>query len=166
MNDDVERGLAMIMAVQGPPIVGTLPPTAKGMDRLLRAQHREWRRACGLAARAGCRNPVVPDPDGDVLDADRAAKMLGITRATLLRLARKGLIPAAKAGKGWRFSGDEVNQWVRARRGVEPDQKANGNDRGGLRKARPLLRPIQVRGREGRPTGFPPCEWSKDKGRG
>lgn len=39
-----------------------------------------------------------------VVTADEAAKFLRVSKATLLRLANKSLLPGVKIGRQWRFS--------------------------------------------------------------
>ena len=48
----------------------------------------------------------------EVLDASRAAQVLGISRALLLRLARKGEVPGRKLGKEWRFRLSTLLGWL------------------------------------------------------
>ncbi len=40
---------------------------------------------------------------GDVVDAETAARMLGVSRWLVVRLARVGKLPGKKVGKEWRF---------------------------------------------------------------
>ena len=40
----------------------------------------------------------------DVVTADEAAKYLRVSKATILRLAHKGLILGVRVGRQWRFS--------------------------------------------------------------
>lgn len=50
------------------------------------------------------------------IDTERAAKHLSISRKTLLRLARRGALPAHGIGQGrkkmWRFRLSELDQWM------------------------------------------------------
>jgi excisionase family DNA binding protein len=50
----------------------------------------------------------------DVMTADQAAKYLQTSRDTLLRKARQGTIPAAKVGREWRFSREDLHAWIQA----------------------------------------------------
>ena len=45
--------------------------------------------------------PIPADPE--ILNADGAAAVLGITKRTLLQMAREGRIPGTKLGREWRF---------------------------------------------------------------
>ena len=46
----------------------------------------------------------MPTPnDNEILNADGAAKVLGISKGLLLRLAREGIVPGKKLGREWRF---------------------------------------------------------------
>jgi excisionase family DNA binding protein len=49
----------------------------------------------------------------EVLNANQAAEILGIPELTVLRLARKGIIPGRKAGRLWLFSKSNLIDWVR-----------------------------------------------------
>ena len=48
----------------------------------------------------------------EVLDADQAAEVLGISRTLLLRLAREGKLPGKKLGKEWRFRLSALLRWL------------------------------------------------------
>lgn len=48
----------------------------------------------------------------DVLDVDGAAEVLGVSRWTILKLARKGQLPAKKVGKEWRFRLQTLLRWL------------------------------------------------------
>ena len=50
--------------------------------------------------------------NGDVLNAQEAAQLLGAHVETIRRLARKGAIPSFKIGKDWRFRRDILFQWM------------------------------------------------------
>lgn len=43
-----------------------------------------------------------------VVTADEAAKLLRVSKATLLRLANRGLIQGVKIGRQWRFSSEVI----------------------------------------------------------
>lgn len=47
------------------------------------------------------------------VDAGRAADVLGIPRRTVLDLAAKGTIPAAKVGRRWTFSEVQLRDWLK-----------------------------------------------------
>jgi len=46
------------------------------------------------------------------LDPEQAAKMLNLSAYTIRAYARKGLIPAHKIGRTWRFSRADLEDWV------------------------------------------------------
>ena len=48
----------------------------------------------------------------EVLDADQAAEVLGISRTLLLRLAREEKLPGKKLGKEWRFRLSTLLRWL------------------------------------------------------
>jgi len=47
-----------------------------------------------------------------VLNADGAAQLLGVSSRLILRLARAGTLPARKVGKEWRFTSTAILQWL------------------------------------------------------
>jgi excisionase family DNA binding protein len=48
----------------------------------------------------------------DILLPEEAAKKLHIDVKKLMRLAKRGEIPAKKVGRGeWRFKGSEISKW-------------------------------------------------------
>lgn len=61
-----------------------------------------------------------PDPNKDrldrmhpeVLNVAGAARVLGVSTKTILNLARKGVIPAKKVGKEWRFRLQTLLRWL------------------------------------------------------
>ncbi len=48
----------------------------------------------------------------EVLDVDGAAKVLGVSRWLVLRLARQGEIPGRKIGREWRFRLSNLLRWL------------------------------------------------------
>ncbi|WP_437301192.1 helix-turn-helix domain-containing protein [Sorangium sp. So ce426] len=56
--------------------------------------------------------------DDPVLDASGAAALLGVSKETANRMARKGEIPAVKLGPrlGWRFRRSDVEAYLEAKR--------------------------------------------------
>lgn len=58
--------------------------------------------------------------DSDVLTTEEAAKFLKLTPFTIREYARRGILPAKKAGKGWRFYKPDLLAWLR---GKEPSQE-------------------------------------------
>jgi excisionase family DNA binding protein len=57
---------------------------------------------------------------GDVLTAHQVAELLQVHVKTIHRLARRGVIPGSKLGRGWRFSKDNLY------RIINPNEQ-NGN---------------------------------------
>lgn len=49
-----------------------------------------------------------------LLDSEAIAKRLGKTVYCIRDMARKGLIPAVKVGRTWRFDLDDVNAAIKA----------------------------------------------------
>ncbi len=58
-----------------------------------------------------------PNASEPFVNAERAASFLSMTRKTLLRLVRRGSIPAHGIGEGrkkmWRFRISELDHWMR-----------------------------------------------------
>jgi excisionase family DNA binding protein len=50
--------------------------------------------------------------DSEVLNADGAAQILGVSARLVLRLARQGKLPGKKVGKEWRFRRSTLLQWL------------------------------------------------------
>jgi len=50
---------------------------------------------------------------GDILTLPELAKYLKTSRDTIYRKAQKGMIPAIKFGKEWRFPKDVIDEWLR-----------------------------------------------------
>lgn len=49
----------------------------------------------------------------DILTLPELAKYLKTSRDTIYRKAQKGMIPAVKFGKEWRFPKDVIDEWLR-----------------------------------------------------
>lgn len=47
------------------------------------------------------------------LTLDELATYLKRGRSTLYKMARKGLIPASKIGRSWRFDRGAIDEWLR-----------------------------------------------------
>jgi excisionase family DNA binding protein len=58
--------------------------------------------------------------DKDILDVQGAATVLGVSTSTIYHLAQQGEIPATRVGREWRFSRQNLVQWVA--NGTEADQ--------------------------------------------
>ena len=50
--------------------------------------------------------------DEEILDAEGAAHVLGVSTRTVYTLARKGAIPAMRIGREWRFARKNLIDWV------------------------------------------------------
>ena len=49
-----------------------------------------------------------------LIDADQAAKLLEIHPKTVKRLATKGILPAMRIGKLWRFRASLLDAWLKS----------------------------------------------------
>jgi excisionase family DNA binding protein len=49
----------------------------------------------------------------EILNPYQVSHLLGIPEHTVLRLARKGILPGRKAGRNWLFSKTHLIDWVR-----------------------------------------------------
>jgi excisionase family DNA binding protein len=70
----------------------------------------------------------------EVLNVDQAAEFLGFSAYTVREKARTGEIPGRKVGREWRFSRDQLLEWLRTdevprRRGfsINVDQDPDGD---------------------------------------
>ena len=61
-------------------------------------------------------------PRRDILTTDEAAALLKLTRFTIRDYARRGILPARKAGKGWRFYKPDLVAWVRGKEAPPQEQ--------------------------------------------
>ena len=50
----------------------------------------------------------------DVMTAQQAAEFLQTSRATVIRKAQAGELPAAKLGREWRFRRSDLDAWLQA----------------------------------------------------
>lgn len=48
-----------------------------------------------------------------ILTLAEAARFLKVAPVTLYRKARRGEVPAARIGRGWRFHRDQLEEWIR-----------------------------------------------------
>ena len=60
----------------------------------------------------------------EILTTDDAAKFLSLTPYTVREYAKKGIIPARKVGKSWRFYKPDLVAWVRGK--AVPQEQAQG----------------------------------------
>src|SRR5512136_3000685 len=54
-------------------------------------------------------------PMSDMLTAKEMQDLLQVDRSTIYRMAEAGQLPAIKVGKQWRFPGDQLESWLKAR---------------------------------------------------
>ncbi len=52
--------------------------------------------------------------NGDLIDVDETAELLGIHSKTVRRFAKQNKIPALKVGRAWRFSRKRIYEWIEA----------------------------------------------------
>jgi excisionase family DNA binding protein len=57
---------------------------------------------------------VQPLTSDDVMTAGEVAELLRMPLSTVYELARRGLIPAHRIGRRWRFIRREVEEWLLA----------------------------------------------------
>jgi excisionase family DNA binding protein len=58
----------------------------------------------------------------EILTRDEAAELLRLSAYAVRDMARKGILPARKVGRGWRFYKPDVVEWLRT--GRIPAQEA------------------------------------------
>jgi excisionase family DNA binding protein len=63
-----------------------------------------------------------------LLKPDEAARVLGISRAMVYALARKGVLPTVNLGSSMKFSAEALREWV------AEQVRANNQDKGAERK--------------------------------
>ncbi len=51
-----------------------------------------------------------------ILQADEVAELLKLRQSTVLDLSRRGILPAFKIGKHWRYRRDDLMEWLVSRR--------------------------------------------------
>lgn len=51
-----------------------------------------------------------------ILEPQEVAKLLKLRLSTVLDLSRRGVLPAFKVGKHWRYRRSELEEWLTARR--------------------------------------------------
>ena len=60
------------------------------------------------------------------MTADEVAEYLRLTTAKIYRLSQKGMIPAYKFGREWRFKRERIDQWIEEQ---ETGKKKNLNNK-------------------------------------
>jgi excisionase family DNA binding protein len=56
----------------------------------------------------------------EILDVEGAARLLGVSKRTIYKLASEQAVPAAKVGREWRFSRKRLIEWVTEGTGKTP----------------------------------------------
>jgi excisionase family DNA binding protein len=51
-----------------------------------------------------------------ILEAHEVARLLKLRHSTVLDLSRRGLLPAFKIGKHWRYRRSDLEEWMASRR--------------------------------------------------
>ena len=65
----------------------------------------------------------------DILTLPELAKYLKTSRDTIYRKAQKGMIPAVKFGKEWRFPKDVIDEWLRREANYRIEKADDFSDR-------------------------------------
>ena len=58
----------------------------------------------------------------EILTTTETAEFLSLSEITVRNYARRGILPARKAGKGWRFYKPDLVAWVRGK--AAPQEQA------------------------------------------
>lgn len=53
------------------------------------------------------------DIDNKLLDVDAVSNYVGLSQFTVRRLARQGILPAAKIGRAYRFKREDIDSYIR-----------------------------------------------------
>lgn len=61
-------------------------------------------------------------PDKEVLNTEEAADFLGFSAFTIREYAKRGIIPAKKVGKEWRFYKPELVAWLTGKDAMAKDE--------------------------------------------
>jgi excisionase family DNA binding protein len=59
----------------------------------------------------------------EILTTDEAGEFLSLTPYTVREYAKKGIIPARKVGKSWRFVKADLLAWLRGKDEGNPEEK-------------------------------------------
>lgn len=65
-----------------------------------------------MTAKRGSRKARIAGMAREILDVAGAAELLGVSPATVYKLAREGKLPATKVGREWRFARARLIDWV------------------------------------------------------
>lgn len=68
---------------------------------------------------------------GKWLSVEQIAEYLSISKETVYRWLEKGIVPAHRVGKLWRFQTNEIDEWVKAGGAASLPEKypSNSNSR-------------------------------------
>jgi excisionase family DNA binding protein len=61
------------------------------------------------------------------LSVEQVAEYLGISKETVYRWLEKGIVPAHRVGKLWRFQSSEIDDWVKAGGAAASQNKSHNN---------------------------------------
>ena len=56
-----------------------------------------------------------PSVETEVLTLEEVARYLRLSKKTIYKMARRGELPAFKAGNHWRLTRPELEEWIRRR---------------------------------------------------
>lgn len=62
------------------------------------------------------RSSIDVMPEFGILQAGEVAELLKLRQSTVLDLSRRGILPALKIGKHWRYRRDDLMEWLASRR--------------------------------------------------
>jgi excisionase family DNA binding protein len=51
--------------------------------------------------------------DNKLMNVDEASQYVGLSQFTVRRLARNGVLPAAKIGRAYRFKREDIDSYIR-----------------------------------------------------
>lgn len=91
------------------------------------------------------RKKRLEEMDPEVLDVEGAARVLGVSKWTILKYARAGKLPGKKVGKEWRFRRSTILRWLGEPASAQPVDPENLSREEIIRmvetgKATPVLR--------------------------
>jgi excisionase family DNA binding protein len=56
---------------------------------------------------------ITPPPEGELMDVQQTAEIMGVGTRAIYRMAGDGSIPGFKLGEVWRFSRLALEEWSR-----------------------------------------------------
>lgn len=71
----------------------------------------------------------MPPGDERWMTVAEVAEHLQLSRAKIYELAQSGVLPCVKVAGRWRFSRDEVDDWMRTQRSTPPRQDSGTGSR-------------------------------------